>query len=69
MTRLGNNLQNISFEMFHYYATMQVYSFLHVPVQSGSDPVLLDMKREYTVEHFCRVVDTLRFMDFLLKNK
>jgi len=38
----------------------KVYSFLHVPVQSGSDPVLLDMKREYTVEHFCRVVDTLR---------
>ena len=52
-----------------YNPTMQVYSFLHVPVQSGSDPVLLDMKREYTVEHFCRVVDTLRFMDFLLKNK
>merc|ERR1719397_1637311 len=36
------------------------YSFLHVPVQSGSDAVLLDMKREYTVADFSRVVDTLR---------
>jgi len=38
----------------------RVYSFLHVPVQSGSDAVLLDMKREYTVADFSRVVDTLR---------
>jgi len=38
----------------------RVYSFLHVPVQSGSDHVLADMKREYTREEFCRVVDTLR---------
>lgn len=38
----------------------RVYSFLHVPVQSGSDAVLLDMKREYTVADFSRVIDTLR---------
>lgn len=36
-----------------------VYSFLHVPVQSGSDTVLHAMKREYTVGEFKRVVDTL----------
>lgn len=29
-----------------------VYAFLHVPVQSGSNRVLDDMKREYTVEEF-----------------
>ncbi|CAI5992619.1 unnamed protein product [Closterium sp. NIES-64] len=36
-----------------------VYKFLHLPVQSGSNCVLEGMKREYTVEEFCRVVDTL----------
>lgn len=37
-----------------------VYSFLHVPVQSGSDAVLGEMKREYTVKQFRRVVDYLK---------
>lgn len=38
----------------------KVYSFLHVPVQSGSDQVLLDMKREYSRAEFERVVDFLQ---------
>lgn len=37
----------------------RVYSFLHVPVQSGSDDVLLAMNREYTTADFCRVADEL----------
>ncbi|KAF8025521.1 hypothetical protein BT93_F2376 [Corymbia citriodora subsp. variegata] len=36
-----------------------VYSFLHVPVQSGSDAVLTAMNREYTASDFRTVVDTL----------
>ncbi|BBN00376.1 hypothetical protein Mp_1g28610 [Marchantia polymorpha subsp. ruderalis] len=36
-----------------------MYSFLHVPVQSGSDAVLSAMKREYTVSEFRQVADTL----------
>jgi len=38
----------------------RVYSFLHIPVQSGSDTVLGDMKREYNRAEFQRVVDFLR---------
>lgn len=36
-----------------------VYSFLHVPVQAGSNKVLLGMNREYTVEEFMTVADSL----------
>ncbi|KAL6512117.1 hypothetical protein OROGR_021714 [Orobanche gracilis] len=36
-----------------------VYSFLHVPVQSGSNNVLTAMNREYSVSEFRTVVDTL----------
>uniref|UniRef100_A0A8C2AZH7 tRNA-t(6)A37 methylthiotransferase n=1 Tax=Cyprinus carpio TaxID=7962 RepID=A0A8C2AZH7_CYPCA len=38
----------------------RVYSFLHVPVQSASDSVLMDMKREYCCADFRRVVDFLK---------
>ncbi|XP_054740300.1 threonylcarbamoyladenosine tRNA methylthiotransferase [Anastrepha obliqua] len=38
----------------------RVYAFLHVPVQSGSDSVLGDMKREYCRSEFEHVVDFLR---------
>ena len=38
----------------------RVYSFLHVPVQSASDNVLVDMKREYCADDFRHVVDFLK---------
>jgi threonylcarbamoyladenosine tRNA methylthiotransferase CDKAL1 len=38
----------------------RIYSFLHLPIQSGSDAVLADMKREYCSDDFRRIVDFLR---------
>lgn len=38
----------------------RVYAFMHVPVQAGSNRTLYEMRREYTQEDFCNVVDTLR---------
>ncbi|GFU18686.1 threonylcarbamoyladenosine tRNA methylthiotransferase [Nephila pilipes] len=38
----------------------RVYSFIHVPVQSGSDYVLGEMKREYCIDDFKMVVNFLR---------
>lgn len=47
-------------EMAKILSHPRVYSFLHIPVQSGSDAVLGDMKREYSRADFQRVVDYLR---------
>eukprot|EP00939_MAST-03C_sp_MAST-3C-sp1_P000736 g736.t1 len=46
----------------------QVYAWLHVPVQAGSNSVLLKMNREYTIEEFERVADflTSRVDDFVV---
>ncbi len=38
----------------------KVYKFLHIPVQSGSDKVLHDMRRHYSVEEFMRFADEAR---------
>lgn len=38
----------------------KVYSFLHVPVQSGSDSILAEMKREYCRTDFETIVDYLK---------
>lgn len=37
----------------------QVFTFLHIPVQAGNNAVLERMNREYTVEEFEKVCDTL----------
>lgn len=47
-------------EMAKILSHPKVYSFLHVPVQSASDSVLMDMKREYCIADFKHVVDFLR---------
>lgn len=50
-----NHIESIAQILSH----PRVYSFLHIPVQSGSDEVLADMKREYCIEDFCYIIDYL----------
>ncbi|MHA1532007.1 MAG: tRNA (N(6)-L-threonylcarbamoyladenosine(37)-C(2))-methylthiotransferase [Candidatus Heimdallarchaeota archaeon] len=38
----------------------KVYSFLHIPMQSGSDSVLKKMNRKYTIKEFKHLVEQLR---------
>ena len=36
----------------------ELYNFLHAPVQSGSDDILRDMRRQHSVSEYVEVVDT-----------
>ena len=42
------------------YESEKVYKFLHVPVQSGSDRILADMRRGHTAATFADVVERFR---------
>ncbi|MFW9925088.1 MAG: tRNA (N(6)-L-threonylcarbamoyladenosine(37)-C(2))-methylthiotransferase, partial [Candidatus Thorarchaeota archaeon] len=42
------------------YQNPKVYSFAHIPVQSGSNTVLQEMKRKYTIEEFYELIDVFR---------
>ncbi len=42
------------------FENQKVYKFLHLPVQSGSDDVLKQMRREYSAKDFLKVVRAFR---------
>ncbi len=54
------NLKDILNELIRTYESEKIYKFVHLPVQSGSDNVLKDMKRNYTKKDFIRVIDSLK---------
>ncbi len=47
-------------ELIEAYRLPKVYKFLHLPVQSGDDEVLKDMRRNYTVQEFIDIVEKVR---------
>ena len=55
-----NYLHRIMDDIIDVMKDPRVYRFLHIPVQSGSNSVLKDMKRHYTVNKFLGIVNRLR---------
>nr|QNO52661.1 tRNA-2-methylthio-N(6)-dimethylallyladenosine synthase [Methanosarcinales archaeon ANME-1 ERB6]QNO52664.1 tRNA-2-methylthio-N(6)-dimethylallyladenosine synthase [Methanosarcinales archaeon ANME-1 ERB6] len=47
-------------ELLDAFETEKIFNFFHVPVQSGSDKVLGDMRRNYKAADFDEIVKTIR---------
>ncbi|RZN15463.1 MAG: tRNA (N(6)-L-threonylcarbamoyladenosine(37)-C(2))-methylthiotransferase [Methanosarcinales archaeon] len=52
--------KNITDELIEAYQNEKIYKFLHLPVQSGSDTVLEDMKRHYKTEDYRKIISAFR---------
>jgi threonylcarbamoyladenosine tRNA methylthiotransferase CDKAL1 len=55
-----NQAKPILDDLIEAYSSEKVFKFLHVPVQSGSDEVLMEMRRRYTVDEFMGLVARFR---------
>jgi MiaB-like tRNA modifying enzyme len=64
MIRVGMMTPNLASDMLdeliEAFQNERVFKFVHLPVQSGSDPVLKRMNRHYTVNQFKSIVETFR---------
>ncbi|MDI6730232.1 MAG: tRNA (N(6)-L-threonylcarbamoyladenosine(37)-C(2))-methylthiotransferase [Candidatus Altarchaeum sp.] len=47
-------------ELIEIFKHQKFYKFIHIPVQSGSNAVLRDMKRNYCVEDFIRIAEKFK---------
>lgn len=51
------NIKNDIETIINYFKNEKVYNFLHLPLQSGNNQVLSDMKRGHSVEEYMEIVD------------
>ena len=67
---MGNPRHTLSYaeKLAEVYRDERVFRFLHLPVQSGSDRVLLAMKRKHSVSDYKKLVDFFysEFSDFAI---
>ena len=55
-----NSLDRILDDLMDVMEDERVYRFLHIPVQSGSNQVLENMRRHYTADRFFGIINRLR---------
>ncbi len=55
-----NNVIKILDELIEVYKNEKMFKFLHIPIQSGSDKVLKDMKRGYNTQEVLKIVSKFR---------
>jgi len=62
--RLGmcnpDHVDRIKDDLVRTFKNPKIFKFLHIPVQSGNDKVLREMKRPYTVKKFLRIISLFR---------
>jgi len=53
--------QDLSDKLLHVIAeNSNICNYIHLPVQSGSDRILLEMNRTYTIEHYLGIIERAR---------
>ncbi len=55
-----NNVLKILPELIEIYKNKKMFKFIHLPVQSGSDKILKQMKRNYTKKDFLKIINTFK---------
>lgn len=55
-----NNIKKIKDKLLDSFKHEKVYKFLHIPIQSGSNKVLKEMKRQYSSEEYLLLVEEFR---------
>lgn len=55
-----NNLVNAIDEIIDAYKQDKIFKFLHLPSQTGSNKILKDMRRQYTIEEFYKIVNSFK---------
>ncbi|MFH8080864.1 MAG: tRNA (N(6)-L-threonylcarbamoyladenosine(37)-C(2))-methylthiotransferase [Candidatus Aenigmatarchaeota archaeon] len=54
------HLKSFLEDLIEAYKSEKIFKFIHIPVQSGSDKILRDMRRGYTVKNFLYYVKRFR---------
>ncbi len=65
-----NNIVNSIKEIIDAYKQEKIFKFLHLPSQTGSNKILKDMRRQYTIEEFYKIINSFKeeFEKFTFSN-